>query len=119
MMAEIQDEFFKKALRTNKPDSVTPTQVGTPSFIWTRRHRRVLAAYPPARASNPSTPTKVGASPVYMTFQPARFIRPTCCQAAPCALTARFHPYHSIADCGFWIADWEVTPDFFSALRLF
>ncbi len=28
-----------------------------------------------------------------MTFQPARFIRPACCQATPCALTARFHPY--------------------------
>lgn len=39
------------------------------------------------------------ASPVYMTFQPARFIRPDCCQPTPCALTAHFHPYQAIADC--------------------
>lgn len=48
----------KKALRTNKPDSVHLTEVRAPSFIWTRRRRRVLAAYPPARASSPSTPAQ-------------------------------------------------------------
>lgn len=58
-MKKIGRESFtkKKTLRTNKPDSV-PRQRRAPSFIWDRSHEQPLAAYPPARASSPSTPTK-------------------------------------------------------------
>ena len=33
--------------------------------------------------------------PVYMAFQPTRFIPFWCCHQKACALTARFHPYPS------------------------
>jgi|GEM_PF-1754740 len=55
----------KKALRTNKPDSVSPPFDGTPSFIWDRPHGRPLAAYPPARASSPSVPITRGITGVH------------------------------------------------------
>ena len=58
----------KKALRTNKPDSVTPTGVEAPSFIWDRSHDRPLSAYPPARASSPSTPTLLELGISYWVF---------------------------------------------------
>lgn len=86
---------MEKALRANKPDSVSRQGAGTPSFIWDRLRSQPLSAYPPAQASHLPLPAFLGgpfASPVYMAFQPTRFIRPPARTGAPCALTARFHP---------------------------
>ena len=47
-----------------------------------------------------------------MAFQPTRFIHPTSCLAASCALTARFHPYPervTILEFGFTIN--ELSPN--------
>lgn len=86
----------KRALQTYKPDSV-PVSRPLP-FIWASASRRGSALPTPLagpqKSQCASHTSSVGAEgKVYLAFQPARFIRTSTCAEAPCALTARFHPY--------------------------
>lgn len=86
----------KKALQICKPDSVPVS--GSLPFIWADASRRGSALPTPladleeGRCAS-HTSSAEAERKVYMAFQPARFIRPPTCAGAPCALTARFHPY--------------------------
>lgn len=66
-------------------------------FIW-RQASLPASALPTLPAGDDSHCRRATRIPkpgnrVYLAFQPARFIRPAYCYTAPCALTARFHPY--------------------------
>ncbi len=91
-----RDLSTKKALQTCKPDSVLVAE--SLPFIWADASRRGSALPTPLAGSCRSrcashTSSAEAKRKVYMAFQPARFIRPPTCVGAPCALTARFHPY--------------------------
>ena len=91
----------KKQPQTCKPDSVPRafTPLVSAIYLGPSVAGGLCAAYPPCLAVRrplrtwARTPFPKKRCKVYVAFQPARFIPATCCQAASCALTTRFHPY--------------------------